>query len=77
MKSRELAACETADLKTYPNDEYTGCSSPKQIEYGLGYITIRSPYTPYSIYLRGTIHIQQKTSPQRLLLVRKNMLSES
>ena len=22
---------------------------------GLGYIMIRSPYTPYSIYLRGTI----------------------
>ena len=24
-------------------------------EYGFGYIIIRSPYTPYSIYLRGTI----------------------
>ena len=27
----------------------------KQIEFGFGYILIRSPYTPYSIYLRGTI----------------------
>ena len=26
----------------------------KQTEYGFGYIIIRSPYTPYSIYLRGT-----------------------
>ena len=25
------------------------------IEYGFGHHTIRSPYTPYSIYLRGTI----------------------
>ena len=25
------------------------------IEYGFGYMIIRSPYTPYSIYLRGTI----------------------
>ena len=27
----------------------------KSIEYGFGYIIIRSPYTLYSIYLRGTI----------------------
>ena len=26
-----------------------------EIEYGFGYIIIRSPYTPYSIYLRRTI----------------------
>ena len=26
----------------------------KSIEYGFGYIVIRSPYNPYSIYLRGT-----------------------
>ena len=25
----------------------------KSIEYGFGYIIIRSPYTPYSTYLRG------------------------
>ena len=25
------------------------------MEYGFGYIITRSPYTPYSIYLRGTI----------------------
>ena len=25
------------------------------MEYGFGYVVIRSPYTPYSIYLRGTI----------------------
>ena len=28
----------------------------KQIEHGFGYIRIRSPYTLYSIYLRGTIY---------------------
>ena len=27
----------------------------KRIEYGFGYIIVRSPYIPYSIYLRGTI----------------------
>ena len=26
-----------------------------QIEYGFGHIVIRSPYTPYSVYLKGTI----------------------
>ena len=25
-------------------------------DHGFGYTTIRSPYTPYSIYLRGTIN---------------------
>ena len=29
----------------------------KKIEYGFGYIIIRSPYTPYSIYLRRTINL--------------------
>ena len=29
--------------------------SLKHIEYGFGYIMTRSPYTPCSIYLRGTI----------------------
>ena len=28
----------------------------KQIEYGIGYIIIRSHYTPDSIYLRGPFH---------------------
>ena len=27
----------------------------RSIEYGFGYVIIRSPYTPYSIHLRGTI----------------------
>ena len=27
----------------------------RYIEYGFGYIIIRSPHTTYSIYLRGTI----------------------
>ena len=27
----------------------------KYTEYGFGHIIIRSPYTPYSIYLRGAI----------------------
>ena len=29
----------------------------KWIEYGFGYIIIRSPYTPYSIYLRWTARV--------------------
>ena len=31
--------------------------SLKKIEYAFGYIIIRSPYTPYSIYLRKTIRV--------------------
>ena len=27
----------------------------KRREFGFGYVIIRSPYTPYSIHLRGTI----------------------
>ena len=27
------------------------------MEYDFGYIIIRFPYTPYSIYLRGTIYM--------------------
>ena len=30
-------------------------SPPSVVEDGFGYILIRSPYTPYCIYLRGTI----------------------
>ena len=30
----------------------------KYIEYGFGYIIMRSLYTPYSIYLRGTISLK-------------------
>ena len=29
----------------------------KWMESGFGYIIIRSPYTPYSIYSRGTIGV--------------------
>ena len=29
----------------------------KYIEYGFGHVTLRSPYTPYPIYLRGTIAV--------------------
>ena len=29
----------------------------KCIEDGVGYIILRSPYTAYSIYLRGTVHV--------------------
>ena len=36
------------------------CSPLKQTEYGFGYITIRSPYIPYSMYLRETINQQQE-----------------
>ena len=28
----------------------------KLIEYGFGYIILRSPYIPYSIYSRGTVY---------------------
>ena len=27
----------------------------QQIQYGLGYIPIRSPYTPFSVFSKGTI----------------------
>ena len=36
----------------------------KEIEYGFGYIVIRSPYIPYSIYLRGTIGFRVEGSVQ-------------
>ena len=36
-------------------------------EYGFGYIITRSPYTPYSIYLRGTIGVPSTDSMGRLL----------
>ena len=32
--------------------------SPESIEYGFAYIITRSPYTPYSTYLRGTITLE-------------------
>ena len=37
-----------------------------QLEYGFGYYIIRSPYTPYSIYLRGTrtLDFSAKSMPQ-------------
>ena len=36
--------------------EFAGFIIPlEQIEYGFGLIIIRSPYTPYSMNLRGTI----------------------
>ena len=36
------------------------CIVPLQyIEHGFGYTILRSPYTPYSIYLRGTIYSQE------------------
>ena len=35
---------------------------PLKIEYGFGYIIKRSPYTPYSIYLRGTITLDYKAA---------------
>ena len=36
-----------------PHKEYI--VSLKKIEYGFAYNVMRSPYTPYSIYLRGTL----------------------
>ena len=42
------------DVTTLP--EAPVCIVPfKWIDCGVGYIIIRSPYTPYSIYLRGTV----------------------
>ena len=38
----------------------TGIVFLKEIEYGFGYIIIRSPCTPYSIFLRGVIVINPK-----------------
>ena len=33
----------------------------KYIEYGFGFIMILPPYTPHSIYLRGTIDCQARS----------------
>ena len=30
-------------------------SPDRTVMYGFGYVIVRSPYTPYSIYLSGTI----------------------
>ena len=43
--------------KTNYGKNTTGIVQLKKIEYGCGYIIIRSPYTLYSIYLRGAIHV--------------------
>ena len=37
----------------------------KSIEYGFGYITMRSPYTPDFMYLRGTIVVAGPTAPAK------------
>ena len=33
----------------------SACIVPLKIEYGSGYIIMGCPYSPYSIYLRGTV----------------------
>ena len=38
-------------------------------EYGFGNIIIRSPYTPYSIYLRGTLVLAQKWEATQRVVV--------
>ena len=51
-------------LSTYTR--YLGIRVPlKEIEYGFGYITIRSPHTPYSTYLRGTIGVESPTCSRK------------
>ena len=39
----------------FPSSLEKDIVSLKQIEYGFGYATRRSPFSPYSIYLKGTI----------------------
>ena len=40
-------------MYTLASDSVGAIAPLKQIEYGFGYVIIRCPYTPYSIYLRG------------------------
>ena len=50
---------ESVGRSSEPDPEGLGCVVPlKYIEYGFGYILIRSSYTPYSIYLRGTVRFR-------------------
>ena len=49
---------------------YDSCIVPlKQIEYGFGHIITRSPYTPYSIYLRGTVGLNIVSSKKLLSIL--------
>ena len=43
-------------MYTLASDSVGAIAPLKQIEYGFGYVIIRCPYTPYSIYLRRTIY---------------------
>ena len=44
-------------FKSTKRESYTHIVPLELIDHGFGYIIIRSPYTPYSIYLRGTLLI--------------------
>ena len=44
------------------------------IEHGSGYIIIRSPYTPYSIYLKGD-YILAISTVQRIRIIKVIILS--
>ena len=46
------------EKKMEPTTAYGGIAPLKLIEYGFGYIIIRSPYAPYYFYLRGTVGVQ-------------------
>ena len=46
---------------------------PKCIESGFGYIIIRSPYTPHSIYFRGTIDTSRVTLGSSYLANHENV----
>ena len=44
-----------ADVQPRHLDPCGNIAPLKKIEFGFGYILIRSPYVPYFIYLRGSI----------------------
>ena len=44
------------------------------MEYGLGYIKIRSPYNPYSIYLRGTIGFRASACSSALSVMAERVM---
>ena len=37
------------------------------MESGFGHIMLRSPFTPYSIYLRGTIRVKGLAGPPEIM----------
>ena len=54
-KRTQGSACHGCKFQIPKTTQKPWGSYRSSMEYGFGYITLRSPYTPYSIYLRGII----------------------